>query len=92
MRQASWNITTAKPVAHNARVIGSWYDDAGQPTNWPAMLLSDRGAFFSHVFLTDDYDRKTQLVASVLGHMAAPLWQQIAGDVAAACPDRGALR
>ena len=79
VRQASWNITTAQPVAHNARVIGSWYDDAGQPTNWPAMLLSDRGAFFSHVFLTDDYDRKTQLVASVLGHMAAPLWQQIAG-------------
>jgi uncharacterized lipoprotein YddW (UPF0748 family) len=78
VRQASWNITTAKPVSHNARIIGWWYDDAGQPTNWPAMLLSDRGAFFSHVFLTDDYDRKTQWMASVLGHLAAPLWQQIA--------------
>ncbi len=78
VRQASWNITTARPVAHNARIIGSWYDDAGRPTHWPAMLLSDRGAFFSHVFLADDYDRKTQLLASVLGHLAAPLWQQIA--------------
>ena len=79
VRQASWNITTAKPVSHNARVIGWWYDDAGQPTNWPAMLLSDRGAYFSHVFLTDDYEKKTQLLAAILGRLATPLWREIAG-------------
>ncbi len=78
VRQASWNITTAKPAAHNAQVIGHWYDDAGQPTKWPAMLLSDRARFFSHVFLTDDYDKKTQLLAAVLGRLATPLWQEIA--------------
>ena len=78
VRQASWNITTAKPLAHHARVVGWWHDEAGQPTGWPALLLSDRGAFFSHVLLADDYERKTQLVASILGYLAQPLWQQIA--------------
>lgn len=78
VRQASWNITTADPLAHNARVIGWWHGDDGQPTGWPAMLVSDRGAFFSHVFLTDDYEKKTQWVAAVLGHLATPLWRQIA--------------
>lgn len=78
VKQASWNIATAKPVAHNAQVIGRWYDDAGQPTEWPAMLLSDRGAYFSHVFLTDDYEKKTQLLAAILGRLATPLWREIA--------------
>ncbi len=78
MRQASWNITTAKPAGFNARVIGWWYAGDGKATHWPAMLLSDRGAFFSHVILQDDREKKKQMLAAVLGHLAPPLWQQMA--------------
>ena len=31
VQQASWNLTAVKPVGHNAKVIGTWYDDAGKP-------------------------------------------------------------
>jgi len=78
VKQASWNITTAEPVGHNARVIGRWFDAEGKPTGRAAMLLSDRGAFFTHIILTDDRAGKKQLLAAVLGKLHPPLWQQMA--------------
>jgi len=78
VRQASWNITVAEPAGHNARVIGRWYDDAGKPTGHAAMLISDRGAFLSHIILSDDLPAKKQLLAAILGRLAPPLWQQMA--------------
>jgi len=78
MRQASWNITAAKPSGHNARIIAHWYDDKGKPIDQPAMLLSDRGAFFSHIILNDDRANKKQMLAGILGHLAPRLWRQMA--------------
>ncbi len=80
VRQASWNITAAQPVGFHARVIAKWFDDAGQPTDQPAMLLSDRGAFFSHIILRDDREKKVQMLAAILGHLAPALWQQMADN------------
>ncbi len=97
VRQASWNITTAEPAGHNARVIGRWYDDAGRPTGRAAMLLSDRGAFFSHIVLADDRSGKKQLLAAVLGRLAPSLWQQMTqtalarGEQVGHCKDAEAL-
>jgi len=78
VKQASWNISTAKPVAHGARVIGRWYDDDGRPTGHPAMLLSDRGAFLTHTVLSDDREGKKEMLAAVLGRFDQSLWQQMA--------------
>jgi uncharacterized lipoprotein YddW (UPF0748 family) len=78
VRQASWNITVAEPLGPNARVIGRWYDDQGNPSGHAAMLLSDKGAFFSHIVLADDREGKKQMLAAVLGHLAPPLWKQMA--------------
>ncbi|MCH5374107.1 MAG: family 10 glycosylhydrolase, partial [Planctomycetes bacterium] len=78
IKQASWNITTAEPTDHGARVIGRWYDSQGHATGHAAMLLSDRGAFFSHIILRDDRAGKLQLLAAVLGHLAPTLWKQMA--------------
>ena len=78
VRQASWNITTAEPTEHNARVIGHWYDDEGKPTGRAAMLLSARGAFLTHIVLADDRPGKKQLLAAVLGYLHPPLWRQMA--------------
>ncbi len=75
VKQNSWNITTAEPAAYNARVIGRWFDDAGQSTGQPALLLSDRGAFFSHIVLGDDREGKKQMLATLLGHFDASLWK-----------------
>lgn len=80
VRQASWNITTARPAGFNARIIGHWYDADGQATDYPAMLLSDRGAFFSHIILRDDRDNKKRMLAAILGHLAPDLWKQMADN------------
>jgi len=78
IRQASWNITTAEPTGHHARVIGRWHDEDGKATDDAAMLLSDRGAFFSHIILRDDLAGKKRMLAAVLGHLAPSLWKQMA--------------
>jgi uncharacterized lipoprotein YddW (UPF0748 family) len=78
VHQKSWNITVAEPTGHNARVIGRWFDDAGRATEYPALLVSDRGAFFSHIVLRDDREGKKRLLAALLGRLAPPLWKPIA--------------
>ncbi|NUQ60992.1 MAG: family 10 glycosylhydrolase [Pirellulales bacterium] len=78
VKQASWNITTAKPAGHNAQVVGWWFNEEGKPTNQPALLVSDRGAFFTHIILSDDYAAKKQMLAALLGKLASPLWEQMA--------------
>lgn len=77
-RQASWNINTVEPVGHNARVIGHWFDGKGKPTGLPALWVSDRGAYLSHVVINDDLAAKRQMLAAVLGYLDSSLWQQMA--------------
>jgi uncharacterized lipoprotein YddW (UPF0748 family) len=74
-QQRSWNITAVEPDSPHARIVGRWYDDQGQPTNHAALVVGRHGAFLSHVLLTDDADHKRQLLAALLGHFNASLWQ-----------------
>jgi len=78
VRQASWNITVPEPGDPDVCAIGYWYDDEGNPTGHAAMAMSDRGAFFSHIVLSDDRSGKKQMLAAVLGRLHPPLWQQMA--------------
>ena len=80
VRQSSWNITTVEPAGHNARVVGRWFDGQGQPTGHAALLVSDRGAYFSHIVLSDDPDGKRQMLAAVLGFLCPSLWKQMAAS------------
>lgn len=75
VRQNSWNITVAEPLGFQARVIGRWFDAQGQPTGHPAVLVSDRGAFFSHIVLGEDRPATKQLLAAVVGFLQPALWE-----------------
>ena len=78
VRQSSWNIMTATPAGHGARVIGRWYDGAGRSTGKAAWLLSDRGAYFSHIFLGDDPSGNQAVLAAILGTLHPPFWNSVA--------------
>ncbi len=78
VKQASWNVNQPEVLPGKGRVVGWWYDQSGRPTGRAALVLSDAGAFFSHVVLTDDRDGKRQLLAAVLGHLLPSLWPQMA--------------
>ena len=69
VRQASWNITVATPTTPKTKVIGYWHNQAGESTGLPALFLGEAGVFFSHIFLPDDIQTKTQLLAALLGHL-----------------------
>ena len=69
VRQASWNITVAVPTTPQTKVIGYWHNVAGESTELPALFLGDAGVFFSHIFLPDDIQTKTLLLAALLGHL-----------------------
>lgn len=69
VRQASWNITVAEPTSPQTKIIGHWYNAAGESTEYPAFFIGEAGVFFSHVFLPDDIRTKTQLLAALLGHL-----------------------
>ncbi len=78
VRQNSWNIVTAEPAEHGARVVGRWLDEKGEPTGHAALLVSEKGAYFSHILLPGDHEAKLQLLAAVLGRLAPPLWEEMA--------------
>ena len=78
VKQASWNINTAEPVALNAKIIGRWLDSEGEDTGKPALLLSDTGAYMSHILLSDDPVLKRQMLLSLVGHFVPGVWETAA--------------
>jgi uncharacterized lipoprotein YddW (UPF0748 family) len=83
VQQASWNITTAEPAAPGARTVAHWFDGDGKPTGLPALLISDHGAFLSHIVLADDPAGKRQMLAALLGRLDGKLWAQMADEALA---------
>jgi uncharacterized lipoprotein YddW (UPF0748 family) len=78
VRQATWNINAVQPTASDARVIADWHNAEGQPTGHPALLLSQRGAFLTHIVLGDDREGKKQMLAAILGYLDSSLWHDMA--------------
>ena len=78
VRQVSWNITVAESTNPETVIIGHWHNAKGEPTGYPAFFLSGTGIFFSHVFLPDDIQTKTQLLAALIGHLVPEFQHAIA--------------
>ena len=78
VRQASWNITVAEPTTSQTKIIGYWHDATGKSTGLPALFMGEAGVFFSHIFLPDDIQTKTLLLASLLGHLVPEFQQTLA--------------
>ena len=80
VQQASWNLHHAEPVEGRSRVAAAWFDDKGQPTGEPAILVSDCAVHMTHVLLPDDPPGKRGLVLSMLAHLVPPLCEQAASN------------
>ncbi len=78
VRQISWNITVAEATDPTTKVIGHWYNSDNESTGYPAFFMGNAGVFFSHVFLPDDIQTKTQLLAALLGYMIPEFQHAIA--------------
>jgi uncharacterized lipoprotein YddW (UPF0748 family) len=76
--QESWNITSAVPDRADAVALYDWYSPKGEPSGLAAMLLSDSGAFMTHVFTEPDAAAKSQLLLALAGHFLPDLWPSAA--------------
>ena len=77
MRQKSLNIHTATPLPEfNAEIAAYWFDALGRKTEHPALLMSSRGAFFSHVLTDEDPVAKNKFLVSLFGHFAPTFQHQ----------------
>jgi len=72
--QASWNIITHQPIAGRSRTVAEWFDDAGKPSGFPAVIASDNAVLMTHVLLDDDKDNKSQLLLAMAGHLRPAIW------------------
>ncbi|HPD15258.1 MAG TPA: family 10 glycosylhydrolase [Planctomycetota bacterium] len=77
-RQLSWNILRVQPVEGKSRVVANWFNDRGEPTGEPAIIVSEHAIHMTHVLLSDDLANKDRLVLAMLGHFEPKLWEQVA--------------
>ncbi|MCD6361580.1 MAG: hypothetical protein J7M38_12050, partial [Armatimonadetes bacterium] len=78
VKQHTWNLTNVEPADGNTKIIGWWYDDAGQATGYPAFAMSDAGIFMTHILTSDDWGTKKRMMLAMLGHYFPELWQEAA--------------
>jgi len=77
-RQGSWNICNASAIEGKSRVAARWFTDAGKSTVLPAVILSDKCAFVTHVLMSDDQANKQQLLLSLAGRLVPDIWRDAA--------------
>ena len=77
-----------RPAGHHARVIGRWYDEAGQPTGRAALLLSDRGILQPYHFGRRSRGQEADVGGPVGPFLAAALATDGPGRNRSRRPDR----
>lgn len=60
------NLITALPAGNRARVIAWWLDDAGRRQPEAAWLLSDTGAWKTHVVFAEDAVNKRRMLLAIV--------------------------
>lgn len=76
--QKSSNLMPAYPAAQDAKVLAWWTDEKGKRAPEPAWVVSERGAWMSHVLLEDDPAGKLRLMGGLLGQYDPSLRPAIA--------------
>ena len=77
-RQSSWNIHEIKPIEGRSKVVADWYDAAGKPAPYAAIVAPDNCVFMSHVLLEDDVVNQRRLLIAMAGQLRPELWASAA--------------
>ena len=74
--QKSWGIVHAEAVDGRAGVAAWWHSEDGEQTDAPAVILSGRGAHFSHVILDDDPVPKRAMLKELVAQFCPAVREQ----------------
>ncbi len=72
--QNSPNLMPALPAGPGSQIIAFWHNarDVRQPE--PAIVVSPRGFWMSHVLMSDDQPSKKELLVALCAHLDPALW------------------
>ena len=76
--QSSWGILQVEPAADVGRVAAWWQSKDGERTDAPAVVLSENGAYISHVILDDDPAGKRALLKELIARHCPQVRRQAA--------------
>ncbi len=72
--QNSPNLMPALPAGAASRVIAFWANARGTRQPEPAIVVSPRGFWMSHVLLSDDVQPKKEMLVALCAHLDPSLW------------------
>jgi uncharacterized lipoprotein YddW (UPF0748 family) len=72
--QKSPNLLPALPSAPGSQIIAAWQNARGVRQPEPAIVLSPKGFWMSHVLMSDDVQAKTEMLVSLCATLDPSLW------------------
>ena len=72
--QQSWVVRQAGALP-GGRVLATWADSASDPRDLPAVIVSDTGAYVSHVLTSSDLQNKAAFLRALIGYWAPEVWR-----------------
>ena len=76
--QNSPNLMPAYPASAGARTVAFWENALRLRQPEPAIAVSPRGFWMSHVLMGDDVESKKELLVSLCAHLDPSLWEPAA--------------
>ena len=78
VKQRSWNVREAKPVAGEGSVLAEWLDEQGRASGAPAVVATANCVMITHVLLADDLVNQRRMLLAAAGRLTPGLWSQAA--------------
>ncbi len=72
--QNSPNLMPALPAGAGSRIVAFWENARGGRQPEPAIVVSPRGFWMSHILLSDDVQPKKEMLVSLCAHLDTSLW------------------
>ncbi|MCC6353760.1 MAG: family 10 glycosylhydrolase [Verrucomicrobiae bacterium] len=76
--QRSWGIHGLSQLPPSCRVLAEWFDEAGQPTGYPAVVAVPNALLMTHVLLPDDPANKGRMLLAMVGSLVPDIWASAA--------------
>ncbi|NLG34953.1 MAG: family 10 glycosylhydrolase [Lentisphaerae bacterium] len=76
--QKSPNLMPAHPAGPGSRIVAFWENARGGRQPEPALVVSPRGFWMSHILMNDDMPSKKEMLVSLCAHLDPSLWEPAA--------------
>ncbi len=76
--QNSTSLMPAQPAGPGSRILAFWENARSVRQPEPALVVSPRGFWMSHILLSDDHPSKKEMLVSLCAHLDPSVWEPAA--------------